>query len=88
MTENGSIEFRQTDGSVSVTIPAGNMSDSATPTAGYSEDVGFNLQQQGSTWLLEVIPSMEWLRDSARVFPVVIDPSLTEPAGLQGLLDA
>ncbi|WP_193614268.1 DNRLRE domain-containing protein [Nocardioides lijunqiniae] len=78
LTDSGSIEFRRADGETEVVMPAGFMTDSASPSPGLSHDVAYELEPQGAGWALTVTPSMGWLTDPARVYPVTIDPSLAD----------
>jgi hypothetical protein len=77
LTQSGAVEFRREDGTVSVAIPAGNMTDSAQQPA-YTEAVAYQLTPTATGWTLTVTPSHDWLTDPARVFPVVIDPTLSQ----------
>ncbi|MBC9735535.1 DNRLRE domain-containing protein [Nocardioides marmotae] len=76
----------QSDGSISFTagsdfvasIPAGVMIDSAE-SPDQIHDVDFDLENvRDRVWSLTVTPSLAWLNDSARVYPVRIDPSLSD----------
>lgn len=81
MGDDGAIEFRDSAGEVAVVMPAAYMFDSASPEPATSNDVDYELVAAGAGWRLTVTPSMEWLQDSARAYPVTIDPSLgPEPA--------
>ncbi|HBE78217.1 MAG TPA: hypothetical protein DDW65_10610 [Firmicutes bacterium] len=42
-----------------------------------SEDIDIRVQQKDKDYQLIVAPSRQWLNDSARVYPVVIDPTIT-----------
>jgi len=71
------------DGSVSIIdsitkeeiylIPAPFMFDANNV---YSSDVEYKLEEKSGKYILTVVASAEWINDSARTFPVSIDPSL------------
>lgn len=75
---DGTIEFRDAADRAVITIPVGSMFDSAADPA-YSADVKYSLAQAGQAWRLTVAPDMSWLKDTARVYPVTVDPTLTVP---------
>ena len=78
---DGSIVFDDARGREAFEVPAGWMADSATPVAAVSEAVSYDLTPTGSgRWDLTVTPDPQWLADTARVFPVRIDPSVSIPA--------
>ncbi|HEU5143410.1 MAG TPA: hypothetical protein VFU04_09665, partial [Solirubrobacterales bacterium] len=80
LADDGSIEFREGDRAVAV-LPAPVMYDSATAAPQVSEAVRYDLAPDGSGgWQLTVTADSEWLEAPQRVWPVVIDPSLTVPA--------
>lgn len=67
-------------------IPVGNMMDSAgadggsTPGPAFTNDVDYEIVPRpgkGNSFQLTVTPDIDWLLDDARVFPVVIDPTIT-----------
>ncbi|WP_141015463.1 DNRLRE domain-containing protein [Nocardioides sambongensis] len=45
-----------------------------------SRDVRYELEQTETNWRLRVVPDYSWLSDSDRVYPVLVDPSITLPA--------
>ena len=70
------------DGSTFATIPAAFMDDASHTAAGHSTDVPYTLTQlTPTTWTLTMTPSHSWLTDTARVFPVVIDPTVYVSGG-------
>ncbi|WP_433729783.1 DNRLRE domain-containing protein [Actinoplanes sp. CA-051413] len=80
---DGSIAFRaaDADGAPLFYLPKPYMYDSgadpATPTGtGWSNKVTQVLTGSGSTLRLTVTADEKWLRDSARKYPVVIDPTI------------
>lgn len=75
MSAAGSIDFER-NGSTVISIPAGIMADSADIPA-ESTAVDYVLSGAGAAWSLKVTPDMAWLSDPTRVYPVTVDPSLT-----------
>ena len=80
LTSAGAIEFRTAGGAVPVSIPVGNMGDSAMPEPAYSNRVAYDLVGMSGAWRLTVTPDQAWLADPSRVYPVVIDPTLATGA--------
>ena len=76
LDDSGGIVVAGQDGADAFTIPAGVMYDSADGDASSSDDVEYSLASDGDAWALTVTPDIDWLTDPARVYPVVIDPSL------------
>ena len=76
LRESGEIDFLDADDAVAFTMPAPFMVDSADPEPVVSTDVDYRFESAGDEWTLVVEPSASWLSDPARVFPVVIDPSV------------
>lgn len=74
LAANGSVEFQNSAGEVLVAIPAGVMTDAASAT---SYEVNYALVQDGDRWSLVLTPDAAWLTDPDRVYPVTIDPTLT-----------
>jgi hypothetical protein len=81
---NGEIEFVRPDGKRGFRIPYGWMSDSAEhPDTGdprRTGDVKLRIESADGRLVLVVTPSLAWLRDPARVYPVAVDPSVTPAA--------
>jgi hypothetical protein len=79
-SKSGGYEFTDAAGKIAFQIPASFAFDSRggkdTPGNAYS-DVTTELRTGPEGTTLVVSPSMEWLRDAARVYPVVIDPTVT-----------
>lgn len=49
----------------------------ATDAAGATTDLEYEIRHQGGkTWIYVRVPYL-WINDSARVFPIIVDPSLT-----------
>lgn len=74
---NGAVAFTATDGTIPVTIPAAEMHDSATPVA-ESNAITYSVTPEAGGWKLTVTPDYAWLTDPARVYPTVVDPSLSD----------
>jgi RHS repeat-associated protein len=82
-TEDGSIRFKDEDGSVAATLPAPVISDSS-PDAQVEGAVHFDLEPMGEgRWQLTVEADHDWLAQPDRSWPVRIDPSIaTQGASL------
>lgn len=76
---NGSVVLRDEKGDQRITIPAGFMQDAKfdreTGDFTRSDDVAYELVEVDGKQALKVTPDAAWLRDPARVYPVIIDPS-------------
>lgn len=83
LAPNGSVLFRDGDGNLEASVPAGFMTDArfdrATGDFARSDDVRYELVNGGNT--LRVTPDREWLNDPARAFPVTLDPSSFKETG-------
>ena len=79
LTPHGTVEFRDGGGAAQFVIPMGNMTDSASPEPAYSGAVTYDLRQSASGWKFTITPKLEWLTDPARVYPVMIDPTVDKP---------
>ena len=77
--EDGSINFRDQQNEIIYTLPKPYMTDSninpesAEPQR--SEDVHYELKQEGKGYALTLVADKSWLKDSERVYPVYIDPT-------------
>lgn len=79
LEEDGSIQFRDASGQAVVALPAPVMSDSAVEPA-VSHAVHYELGEEvEGHWSLTVEADREWLQQPDRVFPALIDPTLTVP---------
>jgi RHS repeat-associated protein len=76
---DGSIDFLDRDGRARASIPAGAMYDSTPGTPASSSDVGYSLIGSDTRWVLTVRPDLRWLTSPARVYPVVVDPTVGLP---------
>jgi RHS repeat-associated protein len=79
LTKDGSIEFREGDGSVVALLPSPLMFDASIRRPRVSRDVAYDLQPQGDGWRLTVKADREWLEAPNRSWPVTIDPTLLLP---------
>ncbi|MFE9746184.1 polymorphic toxin-type HINT domain-containing protein [Saccharothrix saharensis] len=84
---DGSVVLVDGSGVERMRIPTGYMVDSApvTDTSGpaTSHGVRYELADHGRT--LRVVPDAAWLDDPARVYPVLVDPSVFEGRGTQSM---
>lgn len=80
--EDGSIEFRNTDGKRIFVLPVPTISDSASHApAPPSDAVHYALEPRGEgEWLFSVEADRAWLEEPDRVWPVRIDPTFTLPS--------
>ena len=83
LERSGEISLIGESGKVELVIPHGSMEDSLvdenSDEPAFSESVRYELEPAGDDYILTVIPDLEWLQDAARVYPVQIDPSFTDP---------
>jgi RHS repeat-associated protein len=77
-TADGSIEFRDQDGSLVSTLPAPTIADSSG-LPGPGDAVHYVLESAGAGWRLAVEADRDWLGDPARQWPAHIDPTVTVP---------
>jgi RHS repeat-associated protein len=79
ITSEGSVIFRDAQGEIVATLPRPVMYDSASPQPALSDAVGYKLNPRGEgLWELILEANREWLAQSERQWPVVIDPAITE----------
>ena len=71
---DGSVSFKTDDGERVFTIDAPWMKDSAY---GFSKDIDVTVTQTGNTATVTYTPGAEWLNSPDRVYPVLIDPTVT-----------
>ena len=79
LTLLGMVEFRNANDVPQFVIPRGNMTDSAVPEPVFSGAVTYDLQQATEGWKFTITPDLGWLTDPARVYPVMIDPTVDKP---------
>ncbi|WP_433077784.1 LamG-like jellyroll fold domain-containing protein [Dactylosporangium sp. CA-052675] len=84
VTGGGSVALTDAQGAVRGIMPPGFMEDSIPdPRTGggtRSNGVTYALVQDGEAWILEVALDQTWLRDPARKYPVIVDPTVRDPA--------
>ena len=73
-TGEGEIHFHDKQGNPVFTMAKFIMYDAKGVS---SEDIGISIQPKGKDYQLIITPSRQWLNDSARAYPVVIDPTIT-----------
>lgn len=74
LTENGDVNaISKSTGELVFIIPKGYMFDSV---GNFSDNVNYELKEKASGYTLEVIPDEAWIKNSDRVFPITIDPSV------------
>ena len=77
LMDDGSIELRDENDTVSATMPIPYMYDANYES---SDAVAYSLEElPGGGYKLTVTANAQWINDPARAFPVVIDPSITYP---------
>jgi RHS repeat-associated protein len=87
----GEISLADGGGEVQFTIPPAWMEDSADPEsdgAARSDAVTVQLTTQGGETALELTPDLTWLQDSARVYPVAIDPTFIQKTNFDTYVDS
>jgi len=77
MEADGAISLVGGDGAVKLVIPHGTMYDSARENA-VSDAVRYELVEAGSALALKMVADAAWVRDPARVFPIMVDPTLAQ----------
>jgi RHS repeat-associated protein len=91
LDDDGSVVFADRAGEAAFSLPPAFMADAADtvppspesddPVPAISTDVSYRLDKAETGWTLTVTPDYTWLTDPARVYPVVIDPTVTlQPA--------
>ena len=75
LMEDGSISFYPLNGETVFKIPPAFMFDSSANTE-YNYDIETNIKKCMDGYLLTLIPSSEWINDSNRVYPIMIDPTV------------
>ncbi|MGW3247613.1 LamG-like jellyroll fold domain-containing protein [Streptomyces sp. NPDC001070] len=81
LAEDGAVEFTDASGHVVQRIPHAFMEDaSVNPVSGEhatSRAVRYALAKSGGRWALKVTADTSWIKDPARTWPIVVDPTLT-----------
>ncbi|WP_427885160.1 putative adhesin [Kribbella sp. GL6] len=80
--DTGGIALVDAQGNQKARIPAGFMVDGASAT---SSGVSYRLTDVAGRQALEVTLDGQWLDDPARVYPVRVDPTVTEARSSQGV---
>ena len=73
LKDDGTIVFKKNNENVFI-IPAPFMTDSQY---NYSDDIKTELIKNKDNYILSYTPSIEWLTDNERVYPVSVDPTIT-----------
>ena len=77
--QSGQVQFLDRHGNVVGTIPPAFMQDSSVDPhsgeAAVSTHISQTLVQQGDGWALQLDLDPAWLKDKARVWPVIVDPT-------------
>ncbi|WP_035302876.1 LamG domain-containing protein [Actinokineospora inagensis] len=73
---NGAVDFVDAAGKVELRIPRGTMHDTRQDGVAESSAITYELVKTGATTSLKVTADKKWLSDPARVYPVVVDPSM------------
>lgn len=80
-SQDGSIVFIDDEGKQVFVLPAPIMLDSHPGLPEISDEVEYELAQQGAgEWLLTIEADRDWLESPDRVWPIRLDPSLTVPS--------
>ena len=73
---DNSIRFNEeANGETVFHMPAPYMFDSSDASE-YNDDIELSLTRNGEKYILTYKPSLAWLQDEARVYPVTIDPTI------------
>ena len=80
LMEDGSISFYPLNGETVFKIPPAFMFDSSANTE-YNYDIETNIKKCMDGYLLTLIPNSEWINDSNRVYPIMIDPEVVTIKG-------
>lgn len=75
-TGAGGVEFVDPAGAVVFGFSPPFMADSSGSEDGFSSAVSLTLGGEAPAWTLTLAADREWLRDPARVWPIVIDPTV------------
>ena len=88
-TRNDRIELVDRQGFVAYVIPQGIAWDSNSSIVEEARQVPVTtrLVRSGTGWAVEVEPSYVWMSDPARVFPLMIDPTVRMPVNSAGAFD-
>ncbi|MGN1270222.1 MAG: RHS repeat-associated core domain-containing protein [Clostridia bacterium] len=81
---NDIIVYKNKEDNVKFTIKAPFMYDRKLE---FSDKIEIKLKKQGKKYLLTLIPNKQWLEDSNRVYPVIIDPTIQTSLYVQDIND-
>ena len=85
LTEDGQINFYdEKQEEIVMVMPAPFLLDAAHQ---FSYDVRVLLQQSGDGYLLTYLLPRQWLEDSSRTWPVILDPVVSVPQGSSNIRD-
>lgn len=80
VNEDGSVDFSNQENKVIFILPTPLMTDSnINPQSGEpqrSNNVHYELKKDNTGWNVSVVADNEWLKDTSRVYPVYIDPTI------------
>jgi hypothetical protein len=77
LEEDGSVVFRQANGTALARVPAPTVADGASDPLPVASAASYSLSQmQGGSWELTLTVDRGWLESSSRAWPVKIDPSI------------
>ncbi|SDZ12133.1 PA14 domain-containing protein [Herbiconiux ginsengi] len=82
-TSDGGVEFQDGDGEVVFLVPAPSMSDSSAEAGvrtSADAPVRTTVLRRGDAWTLTLSADRDWLNDPARVYPVLVDPTISTAA--------
>lgn len=77
--DDGSISLTNADGETIYTIPAPYMIDAKDET---SHEAFYTLEEADGCWLLTVTADADWMNDTNRAYPVLLDPTVTEATNI------
>ena len=88
---DGGLDFSDSSGAVVFTVPRVAVSDSSG-VSGVREPVwtygSLTAAPSGSNWVVTVGVASQWLQDSSRVYPVLVDPTVAyAPTAVKSYLD-
>lgn len=79
LLDDGSISLTNADGEEIYTIPAPYMIDAKDET---SYEAFYTLEESDDGWLLSVTADADWMNDTNRAYPVLLDPTVTEATNI------
>lgn len=76
LMEDGSISFHPSNGETVFSIPPAFMFDSSE-NAENNYDIETSIEKYKNGYLLTLIPDSDWINDENRVYPIMIDPTVS-----------